>query len=442
MPGFPRAVYDADMATPHRSLDDWRSLARSQDASDPLLSVTQAFIRPRRPLYFDGNSLGPLSKPARDAVMRTVRQWGELAVSGWSEGDPSWFDRERWLSGRLGPVLGARPGEISLGGSTTQQIHQLLATFYRPTGRRTAILVDQGAFPTDRYAAESHVIFHGRDPKTDLRTVAPDAAGLLDEARLRTAFTDEVAVALLPSVVYTTGERLPMKELSLAAREAGVFLIWDLCHSAGLVPHRLHDDGVEAAVFCTYKYLNGGPGSPAGVFLHERHWPPRPGLWGWWGSDPTVQFQMAPEFVPARDASGLQLGTPSMLALAPLEGSLDLLEQVGIEAAFRRAQDLTAFLLDVAEDLVVPYGMTIGTPREPSRRGGHIALRHPEALSISRALKFAGVTPDFRPPDIIRLCPSPLFTRARDIVEALARLRTILRTERYKARLEDDSPVW
>jgi kynureninase len=430
------------MTTPHHTLAELRAEARTRDENDPLRPITDLFVRPRRPLYFDGNSLGPLSRPAREAVMRTVRQWGDLAVSGWSEGDPSWFDRERWLSRRLAPALGARPGEISLGGSTTQQIHQLLATFYRPAGTRTALLVDAGAFPTDRYAAESHVRLHGLDPTAALRTVAPDASGFLDPAALAAAFTGDVALAILPSVVYTTGQRLPMPELSRAAREAGVFLIWDLCHSAGLVPHHLHDDGVEAAVFCTYKYLNGGPGSPAGVFLHERHWPPEPGLWGWWGSAPSVQFQMAPTFVPAQDASGLQLGTPSMLALAPLEGSLDILEQAGIEAVFRRAQELTGFLIEAAEALVVPYGMTIGTPRETERRGGHIALRHPEALAISRALKIAGVTPDFRPPDIIRLCPAPLFTRFRDVVEALARLRVILREERFRERLQDDSPVW
>src|SRR5579875_2536875 len=381
------------MATPERTLAGWRALARQRDAEDPLLPVTRAFVRPRRPLYFDGNSLGPLSKPAREAVLRTVRQWGDLAVSGWSEGEPSWFDRERWLSRRLAPAFGALPGEISLGGSTTQQLHQLLATFYRPAGRRTAILLDEGAFPTDRYAAESHVRWHGLDPAAALRTVPPSPSGFLDPEALAAAFTDEVAVAILPSVVYTTGERLPIRELSRAAKAAGVFLIWDLCHSAGLIPHRLHDDGVEAAVFCTYKYLNGGPGSPAGVFLHRRHWPCRPGLWGWWGSDPAVQFQMAPAFTPASDASGLQLGTPSMLALAPLEGSLDLLEQVGVEAVFRRSEALTAFLMEAAEALVVPYGLAIGTPREPSRRGGHVALRHPQALSISRALKQAGVTP-------------------------------------------------
>ena len=421
---------------------EWCRIGRERDNADPLKAVTDAFFRPRPTLYFDGNSLGPLSRPARDAVRRTLKQWEELAVSGWSEGNPSWFERERWLSARLAPLVGARPSELSLGGSTTQQLHQLLATFYRPTGRRTVVLVDMGAFPTDRYAAESHVSWHGLDPASSLRTIGPDDAGFLDPDAICQAFTDDVAVALLPSVVYTTGERLPMRQITEAARDAGVFLIWDLCHSAGLVPHRLHDDGVEAAVFCTYKYLNGGPGSPAAVFVHDRHHPVTPGLWGWWGSDPAVQFQMAPEFVPAADASGLQLGTPSMLAMAPLEGSLDLFEQVGIEAVFRRSQELTAFLLEAFHALVEPYGMTLATPEHPERRGGHVALRHPEALAISRALKQDGVTPDFRMPDIIRLCPAPFLTRSLDIVRALWRLRVILREERYRRHLTDDSPVW
>ena len=420
----------------------WCHIGRTRDAADPLKPVTEAFFRPQPTLYFDGNSLGPLSRPARDAVRRTLKQWEELAVSGWSEGTPSWFERERWLAGRLAPLVGARPGEVSLGGSTTQQLHQLLSTFYRPAGRRTALLVDAGAFPTDRYAAESHVRWHGFDPAASLRTIGPGSSGFLDPQAIVRALTEDVAVALLPSVVYTTGERLPMREIAHAAREAGVFLIWDLCHSAGLIPHRLHDDGVEAAVFCTYKYLNGGPGSPAAVFLHERHLPVTPGLWGWWGSDPAVQFQMAPAFVPAADASSLQLGTPSMLALAPLEGSLDLFEQVGMDAVFRRSQELTAFLLEAFHALVEPYGMTLATPEDPTRRGGHVALRHPEALAISRALKKDGVTPDFRMPDIIRLCPTPFLTRSLDIVRALWKLRVILREERYRTRLSDDSPVW
>ncbi len=415
--------------------------AKARDRSDRWSEIRAQFLKPDRPWYFDGNSLGPLSRPARRAVRETLDQWRHLAVSGWSEGEVSWFDRAAWLSDRLGPWFGARSGEISLGGTTTQQLHQLLATYYHPSPERSQILVDAGAFPTDHYAAESHIRWHGLDPAAALRTVAPDDGPWLTTEAIVEALTPEVAIAILPSVVYTTGQRLAIAPITRAAHEQGVFVIWDLSHSAGVLAHHLHDDAVDAAVFCTYKYLNGGPGSPAAVFVHQSHWPPTPGLWGWWGSDPVRQFQMAPAFTPAPDARALQLGTVSPLALAPLSGSLDLLEHVGITAVEQRAQDLTDFLIEAAESHLVPRGITIQTPRSAEHRGGHVALAHPSALDLSRALRQAGVTPDFRPPNLIRLCPAPLFTRFQDVATAVHILADILDEGRYAAAA-DNSPVW
>jgi kynureninase len=424
-----------------RQWDAFFEEARSRDRDPLWTALRREFLLPDRPWYFDGNSLGPLSRPAQRAVEETLTEWHHRAVAGWSEGNISWFDRAAWLSERLAPWFGARPAEIALGGTTTQQIHQILATFYRPTRDRFQVVVEAGTFPTDRYAVESHIRWHGLDPADALVVVEADDGPWFSDHAFDRAFTERVALALLPSVTFTTGQRLPLPAITAKARRLGIFMVWDLCHSAGLLHHRLHDDDVDAAVFCTYKYLNAGPGSPAGLFLHERHFGQPPGLWGWWGSDPTRQFLMEPTFTPAAGARGFQLGTVSPLALAPLAGSLDLLERVGPDAVEQRAEALTDFLWDVAAATLVPRGMTIRTPREAKRRGGHVALAHPQALALSRALRAVGVVPDFRPPDLIRLCPTPLATRFVDVVEALLMIAGVL-DDGHFADATDNSPVW
>lgn len=395
------------------------------DAAWPPLVSRDTLSLPDGTLYFDGNSLGPCSAPAQAAVRAALNRWATAGVLGWSDGDAPWFHLAERVAARVAPLVGAEPGEVVVAGTTTQLLHQLLATFYRPTPERFRIVIEQGAFPTDRHAVNSHLRQHGHDPDQAVVALAPDEHGWLDEAALAAAFTPDVQLAVLPGVVYTTGQRLPIARLDAAARQAGVRVVWDLSHSAGLVPHRLHDEA-ELAVFCTYKYLNGGPGSPAAAFVHRALLPLAPAHQGWWGQDKAAQFGMRGQWAGANDAGALQLGTPSVLALSALEGALTLYDGVKMADVSARADMLTGFLCRASDRILAPWGVRVATPREPGRRGGHVALAHPDAAALSLALRHAGVIVDYRPPNLLRLAPAPLYTDAADVLAAVECLLDIL----------------
>ena len=272
---------------------------------------------------------------------------------------------------------------------------------------------------------DSQVAHHGLDPARVVTELPLDAPGWLNLAAVAAAFDRDVALAVLPGVVYTTGQRLPIGDLTAKARRAGARVVWDLSHSAGLLPHRLHDEA-ELAVFCTYKYLNGGPGSPAAAFVHEALLPITPAYRGWWGSDKTAQFAMDGRWTGAPDAGALQLGTPSVLALAALAGSLELFDGIRMEDVLDRAGQLTDFLATAADVLLAPWGVTVATPRDRAARGGHIALAHPDAAALSLALRARRVVVDYRPPNLLRLAPAPLYIGAADVLSAVERLADIL----------------
>ena len=242
---------------------------------------------------------------------------------------------------------------------------------------------------------------------------------------------DDVAVATFPAVVFTTGQLLDMLRLAAAARERGLAIGFDCSHSIGAAEHRLSEWGVDFAVWCTYKYLNAGPGATGGLYLNRRHHGAAPGLAGWFSSDKARQFDMASALTHAAHAGALQIGTPNILSMAPLLGSLKLLEEAGIERLRRKSLAQTRFLMDLAAELVEEHGFSFANPTCDERRGGHVALVHPEAFRICRALKSEGVVPDFRPPDIIRLAPSPLYTTFEECREAMLRLRRIVREKSY-----------
>ncbi len=411
-------------------MPDWVDEAAQRDALDPLGWLPDRYSHPADTLYFDGNSLGLQSDTARAAVLGTLQNWAELGVMGWTETSPPWFTWVERVSAQIAGLLGAVDGEITLGSSTTVMLHQLLATLHPSSGSRWKVLMDSSAFPTDRYAVASFLQGRGHNPRSSLVLVEPRSDRLLHaEDIVRLAGTD-VALAVLPSVVFTTGQTLPMEELTRDLRERGVQVIWDLSHSAGLLPHQLHWDRIDAAVFCTYKYLNGGPGAPGGAFIHQSLWPVQPGLQGWWGSANERQFDMTAEFLGAGNAHALQLGTPNILALSALAGSVSLLSEVGIEALHRRALDLVSFLDALVRERLTPLGISVLTPS--GERGGHLALAHPEAQALSLVLRDRRVIPDFRFPDIIRLAPVPTTTRYRDCARVVSVLHDILTTEAWK----------
>ena len=412
------------MSTPHTH----HALAAEAAALDlawPRLVDPHALQVPEGTLYLDGNSLGPSSAAAAGAVRAALDRWAAVGVLGWSDGDAPWFHAAERTAARLAPLVGAEAGELVVAGTTTQLLHQLLATFYRPTAERFRIVIEQGAFPTDRHAVNSLLAACGQSPARAVAELAPSAQGFLDIDEVAAAFRPDVQLAVLPGVVYTTGQRLPIARLDAAARRAGVRIVWDLSHSVGLVPHRLHDE-VELAVFCTYKYLNGGPGSPAAAFVHRALLPIAPAHQGWWGQDKAAQFGMRELWAGASDAGALQLGTPSVLALAALEGALTLYQGVAMEDVEARAGMLTDFLCRASDALLAPWGVRVATPREPRGRGGHVALAHPDAPALSLALRQRRVIVDYRPPNLLRLAPAPLYTDAADVLAAVACLARIL----------------
>lgn len=356
------------------------------------------FLLPEGMIYLDGNSLGPLSLDAEAAVLRTLAEWREGAIHGWTEGTHPWLFLAERVGAGLATLVGAEPASVIATGSITVNLHQLVATLYSGTGN---LLCEQGAFPSDRYALQSH---------------GPVALVEPEEDAIESALaTGEVALAVLPSVLYTSGRLLDMPRLTASARTHGVTLLWDLAHSIGIVPHQLDTWGCDGAFWCNYKWLSGGPGAVGGIYLNPRHHEKRPGLAGWFGSRKDMLFANTPEQIPADGAARLQIGTTHVLSLAPVEAAVALVNEAGIENLRRESLALTTVLAAEAQRA----GFTVVTPHADHQRGGHIALRHPEAAALCRALRQVSVVPDHRPPDLIRFAPNPLFNTVEECQEAI-----------------------
>jgi len=378
------------------------------------LPLREAFLLPTG-VYFDGNSLGPLSWAAHAAVERRMRQWHHHGVAAWDE----WIGLAERLAPALARLVGATADEVIPTGGITVNLHAVLAGLYRPAGRRRHIVALAHEFPSDLYALRSWTERHD----AELRLVG-SGDEIVDEAEIEAALDDEVALAWLPVVTYRAGQRLDVARLTRAAHGAGALAGWDAAHSIGAVPHAFHDDGADVAVWCSYKYLNAGPGAPGGLFLHRRHHGRPPGLPGWWGHERASQFEMRPDFTPEPGAAGWQMGTPSILALAGLEGALAMFEEVRIDEVRERSLRLTRRLID-AVDRALPE-LQVVTPRDDERRGGHVALRHEHAGGLSRALRARDVVADFRRPDLLRLAPVALYNDEDEIDTVVRTLRDIV----------------
>ncbi len=407
--------------------------AKGRDDGDELASFRAEFYRAPGRIYLDGNSLGPLSRRSEAATLRVLAAWRERGIGGWLEGEPAWFSLAEELGGRMAGLVGAAPDEVVATGSTTANLHQLLATLFRPTPGRSKILADALAFPSDLYALRSHLRLRGLDPAEHLVLVGSEDGRTLAESAIIGGMTGEIALAVLPSVVYRSGQLLDLERIAREGRGRGVVVGFDGSHSVGSVPHRLDDWGVDFAFWCSYKYLNGGPGAVGALYLNRRHFGAEPGLSGWFGSRKDRQFDMAATFEPAEGAGRLQVGTPHVLSLAPLVGSLEVVAEAGIEAIRRKSLALTAYLRALAEQELASFGFGCVTPVEDHRRGGHLALTHPEAARICKALIADGVIPDHRPPDIVRVAPVALYTSFADCFEAVRRLRSIMEARRHEA---------
>lgn len=411
--------------------------ARQRDRSDELSRFAEEFYVGGSAVYMDGNSLGLLSRRAETALLGVLGDWRERGIGGWTQGERPWF----YLSERLGemtaPLAGAMPEEVVVTGSTTVDIHQLISTFYRPEGGQTKIVATELDFPTDIHALQSQLRLRGLDPAEYLVRVQSRDGRTIDEEDIIAAMTGEVALVFLPTVLYGSGQLLDVERLTEEAHRRGISVGFDAAHSMGAIPHHFDEWGVDFAVWCGYKYLNGGPGAVAGLYVNRRHFGRRPGLAGWFGSEKDTQFDMNHDLSPAESAGAYQTGTPHVLSLAPLLGSLEMFEEAGIERVRRKSLGLTEYLMDLVEYELDGMGFAIGTPREDGRRGGHVALEHDEAARICAALKDGGVVPDFRAPNVIRLAPAALYTSYEDVwrtVRILAKIMDERRYEEYDGR--------
>ena len=414
----------------------------SPNAADPWARLRAEFYLPPDHIYLDGNSLGLLSRRAEHQLAQVMADWRRLGVSGWTDADPAWLDWTGRVATQVAPLLGAAPDEVAVTGQTTVNLHQLLATLYEPTAPRRTILADPLNFASDLHALESHLRLRGLDPALHLK-LAPSRDGLtLRTEDLVAAMTPEVQLVLLPAVLYASGQLLDLEKLTRAAQARGILIGFDCSHSIGAVPHDFGRIAPDFACWCHYKYLNAGPGAIGGLYLNRRHFHRAPGLAGWWGVRADRRFAMHATHEPAAGAAGLHIGTPSLLALAPLAGALELIAEAGgIRALRARSLALTALLRTEIERELSPYGFTVATPRPDSERGGHLALAHPDAWRICQALKAAGVVPDFRPPNLIRLAPAPLYNTEDECRAAVARLRLIMTDRRHESHPLPAQPV-
>ena len=406
-----------------------QEFSRQLDAEDPLRSFRERFNIPvgtdGTPLiYFVGNSLGLMPKATRQIVEQELDDWARLGVDGHFDAATPWYSYHETLREPAAGLVGARPNEVVCMNSLTVNLHLLMATFYRPTKTRHKILMEDPAFPSDTYAIKSQIAHHGFEPNESLLLARPreeerclrqeDIAALLEQEG------DQIALVLFAGVNFFTGQLFDIARITAAAQKHGCTVGIDLAHAAGNVPLWLHDWNVDFAVWCSYKYLNSGPGAVAGAFVHERHATNRelPRLAGWWGNDPATRFrmQLEAEFVPVPSADSWQLSNPPILALAPLRTSLAIFDEVGgIEMLRAKSVQLTGyleFLLDRAPSQL----FTVITPRQPNERGAQLSIlvhEHPKELFTK--LEVAGVKTDFREPNVIRVAPVPLYNTFHEV---------------------------
>jgi len=422
--------------------------ARARDAADPLRSFRERFALPvdthGEPLiYLCGHSLGLQPLAARELVIEELDEWAQRAVEGHERARRPWVPYHENLRSGLALVTGAKAGEVVAMNSLTVNLHLMFASFYRPAGERRRILIEAGAFSSDRHAVASQIAWHGLDPQDNLLELAPAAgADLVEERAIEALLAErghEIALVWWPGVQFRTGQAFDLARIARAAHAHGCLAGFDLAHSVGNTPLALHDSAADFAVWCSYKYLNGGPGAIGGCFVHERHAGALPKtahrgalpgarLAGWWGHEEDTRFLMEAEFHAADGADSWQVSNPPILAAAPLLASLGLFEAAGIEPLRKKSLGLTGFL----EELLRPLEARVQvlTPREPGARGCQLSLRIAGGAGPGRRvferLREAGVVCDWRTPDIIRVAPVPLYNRFEDVALFADRLTRVL----------------
>lgn len=409
-----------------------REQAQQQDVKDDFHRYREEFYLQPGVTYLDGNSLGLMSKRAEKNVAELMESWKTFGIEGWTKGKYPWFFMSEKLGEMCAPLVGASGEEVIIAGSTTSNIHQLVSTFYKPEGKRTKILADELTFPSDIYALQSQIKLKGYDPEEHLVRVKSRDGRLILEEDIIAAMTDDIALILLPTVLYRSGQLLDIKHLTAEAHARGICIGFDACHSIGAIPHYFSEWDVDFALWCNYKYLNGGPGSVGGLYVNKRHFGIHPGLAGWYSSKKDKQFDMEHTLVVEESAGAFQMGTPHVLSLAPIIGSLEMFAEVGIEKVRQKSLHITQYMTDLIHQELGGLGFTIGNPSEDARRGGHICLEHDEAIRICKALVDQRIIPDFRPPNIVRLAPIAFYTSYEEVWDTVQTLKKIITEKQYE----------
>ncbi|MEQ1643011.1 MAG: kynureninase [Pyrinomonadaceae bacterium] len=417
--------------------DQELTTATQMDAVDPLRGFRDRFHFPEskggvEQIYFTGNSLGLMPKTVRGYVEQELSDWERLAVEGHVHAKNPWLPYHEFLTKQMAGVVGAMPIETVVMNSLTVNLHLLLVSFLRPTAERPFVMIEKGAFPSDQYAVESQMKCHGLDPRQFLIELAPREA----ESTLRTEdvvatideYDDQIAMILLGGVNYYTGQAFDMEAITKAGHKAGAIVGFDLAHAAGNLHLKMHDWDVDFAAWCSYKYLNAGPGAVGGAFVHERHARDFgiPRFAGWWGHDKETRFQMGPEFKPLAGAEGWQISNPPILQMAALRASLEIFAEAEMPVLRAKSEKLTGYL----ESLIDGLGddrIEVITPRDAAQRGCQLSIRvRGGDRSLHQKLSDRGVVSDWREPDVIRVAPTPLYNSFEDVYRFSEVLRECL----------------
>jgi len=404
------------------TFENSRSFAKTLDQDDPLGSYREKFHYPKNEtkeniIYFSGNSLGIQPKSVRKYVEKELYVWEREGLLGQHS---RWHNFQERLKENTARLVGSHPSEVVVMNALTVNIHLLMVSFYQPNKTRNKIIIEQGTFPSDQYAIESQIKFHGFDPQDTLIELRPRES----ETTLRTKdilavvrkVNEELATVILGSVNYYTGQAFDMQSITKAGHEAGAYVGFDMAHGAGNLEMNLHDWNVDFAAWCSYKYLCAGPGAPAGIFIHKTHhdWA-GPRLTGWWGHNKNTRFEMGPEFNPIQTAEGWQISNAPVMGMAPLLAAMEIFDEAGMTAIRLKSEKLTGFL----EHLIAVNlpAVSIITPTNPIERGCQLSLVVPGGENTFEKISKKGVVCDWRKPDVIRVAPHPLFNRYTEVYD-------------------------
>jgi kynureninase len=416
-------------------LDQSETFARRLDSQDPLGGYRKRFYLPCHSIYLNGNSLGLLCKESEKSLKRVIQEWQKMGVQGWLEAKQPWFYYAEKLGEMASQLVGAEPNEVICSGTTTANIHSVVSTFYQPAHEKRKILADVLNFPSDIYALKGQIKMKGLNPNENLILVQSQDGNNLDEMDIVKQMDEDISLVLLSSVLFRSGQLLDLAFLTREAHKRHILIGFDCSHSVGAIPHEFSRWGIDFALWCSYKYLNSGPGSSAFLYINKKHFHKEPLMAGWFGYKKNQQFDFSLSFKPEKSAAGWQISSPGIFSAASIEGALLTTLDAGIQNIRKKSLQMTQYLIYLCDHILAtpPYNFKINTPRNPKRRGGHIAIEREEnTLEIYQALKSRNVVLDFRPPNTLRITPVALYNTYHEIWQVVQFIKEIIDSREYE----------